>query len=67
MEGTTMATKQNVTVGNWTGDIEVAANYMDDDLRERLHNQMAPCAPQEFVDAYAKAHRATFDEEWVIN
>jgi hypothetical protein len=67
MEGTTMTTRQNVTVGNWTGDIEVAATLMDKDLREELHLRLAPCDPQEFVDAYIEAHREKFDEEWVVN
>ena len=39
---------------------------MDDDIREKLHSQLAPCGDQEFLDAYAEAHRLKFDEEFEI-
>jgi hypothetical protein len=29
--------------------------YMDEDIREDIHLRLAPCAPQEFWDAYAAA------------
>ena len=34
---------------------------MDDDLSEEPLMKMAPCSPQEFFDAYAKAHAEKFD------
>lgn len=46
---------------------EVAAHYMDFDLCEELHNKLAPCSNQKFYDAYCKAHKAKFGEEFVIN
>ena len=42
---------------------EVAVAMMDDDLREQLHREMAPCSNQEFYDAYVKAHAAKFNGE----
>lgn len=44
-------------------NFEAAAALMDDDIREKLHDQMAPCTEQEFFDAYAKAHAEKFDGE----
>ena len=33
-------------------DMNAIANYMDDDLRERLHLELAPCSPAAFIAAY---------------
>lgn len=40
-----------------------AEEMMDDDLREELHMEMAPCTNQEFYDAYVKAHAAKYNGE----
>lgn len=45
-------------------DFDVAVNLMDDDLREELNAELAPCSDQEFFDAYARAHEERFGEEW---
>lgn len=45
-------------------DFDVAVNLMNDELREELHRELAPCADQEFFDAYAKAHEIKFGESW---
>lgn len=45
---------------------DVAVNFMDDDLREKLHFELAPCTDQEFFDAYEKAHQEKFGEVWVL-
>lgn len=45
-------------------DYEAAVEYMDDDLREELHADLAPCSPQEFFDAYCEAHEEKFGEIW---
>lgn len=42
--------------------MEVAVNLMDDEIRETLHNAMAECEDQEFVDAYCAAHKEKFGE-----
>ena len=33
-------------------DMHVIAGYMDDAIREELHGQLAPCGPEEFLEAY---------------
>lgn len=48
-------------------DYEAAVNLMDDDIREAIHAAMAPCTEQEFLNAYAAAHEAKFDEEFIVN
>ena len=35
---------------------EAAVTIMDDDIREKLHMELAPCTEQEFFVAYAKEH-----------
>ncbi len=47
-------------------DFDVAVNYMDDDLRNELAAELAPCTDQEFFDAYEKAHQEKFGEVWVL-
>ena len=37
---------------------------MDDDLREELHEKLSPCSDQEFFEAYAKAHKEKFNEDF---
>ena len=49
-----------------TVDYAAAVEMMDDDLREQLHQEMAPCTNQEFFDAYVKAHAAKFGEKFQI-
>lgn len=45
-------------------NFEVAEMYMDDEIREEIHNELAPCTDQEFFDEYAKRHEEKFGEEW---
>lgn len=47
-------------------DFYAIVNMMDDDIREYLYNQLAPCSEQEFVDAYIKAHEAKYGEQFDI-
>ena len=35
-------------------DLSNIATYMDDEIRERLHSEIAPCDPEEFLDAYIR-------------
>ena len=44
-------------------DYDAAVELMDDDLREQLHREMAPCTNQEFYDAYVKAHAEKYNGE----
>lgn len=47
-------------------NIDEVINMMDDDIREELHNKLAPCTAQEFVNAYVVAHRAKYGEQFEI-
>ena len=44
---------------------ETAVNFMDEEIREKLHMELAPCAEQEFLTAYKKAHKEKYGEEWL--
>lgn len=59
--------KKYPTVKNESGkevDYEEAVNLMDDDIREELHMELAPCSNQEFFDAYCARHLETFGESF---
>lgn len=32
--------------------LDLLATYMDDDIRERVHSELAPCMPEEFLSRY---------------
>lgn len=34
--------------------IDVLAQYMDDDTRESVHNELAPCSEIDFIKQYLK-------------
>jgi hypothetical protein len=48
-------------------DFHAAISMMDDDIREQLHRDLAPCSEQEFFTAYEKAHREKFGEDWELS
>lgn len=48
-------------------DYEASINLMDDEIREALHSEIAPCTEQEFFTAYEKAHKEKFNEEWELS
>jgi hypothetical protein len=48
-------------------DFAAAAMLMDDDIRERLHADMAPCTAQDFLDAYCRAHLTKYAEPFVVS
>lgn len=33
-------------------DMDIIANYMNDDIREAVHSELAPCKPEEFLARY---------------
>ena len=55
-----------VLVNGYEVDFDVVVNMMDDEIREELHNELAPCTDQEFVDAYIEAHEAKYNERFEI-
>lgn len=52
-----------VMLNGYEVDFAACVNLMDDDIREELHAEMAPCSEQEFLDAYIEAHAAKYDGE----
>ena len=46
---------------------EAAVMLMDDEIRESLHFEIAPCTEQEFFTAYEKAHAEKCGEEWELS
>lgn len=61
--------KKYVTVTNANGkeiDYEYAVEMMDDEIREDLHMQLAPCTEQEFYSAYEQAHLAKYGTPFEI-
>lgn len=58
-----------ITVTNKYGvviDFEIAVNFMDDGIRERLYNFIAPCSEQDFFEAYCLAHECRFNEPFEL-
>ena len=49
-------------------DYDVAVAMMDDEIREMLHRELAPCTDQEFFTAYEKAHADKYGEDdWELS
>lgn len=48
-------------------DFNVALSLMDDELREKVHMELAPCTEQEFFDTYAKTHKEKYGEKWLLS
>ena len=55
-----------VLLNNELVDFEACVMLMDDDLREEIHEDMAPCGEQEFLDEYVRRHSEKFGEEFTI-
>lgn len=34
--------------------LDVIATYMYDDIREKVHSELAPCAPKDFLEKYVE-------------
>lgn len=47
---------------NW----DMIVSYMDDEIRESIHNEIAPCSNGDFLLAYCKAHSEKYDEDFSI-
>ena len=47
-------------------DYEACVSMMDDDIREQLHRELAPCTNQEFLDAYVDKHFEKYGEDFSI-
>lgn len=53
-------TKVTDTEGN-VYDFEYAVSMMDEELREEVHADMAPCTDQEFFEEYVTRHNERFE------
>lgn len=47
-------------------DFDAAVQLMDDELRENLNLDLAPCSEQVFFSEYEKRHFAKFQEEFLM-
>jgi len=56
-----------VTINDKEFEMDTVVNMMDNEIREELHNKMAPCNDQDFVDAYCAAHEKKFNETFIIS
>ncbi len=56
-----------VTVNGRQYDMRAVINLMDDELREEIHMDLAPCTDQMFVDEYCRRHLAKYGEEFQVN
>ena len=46
---------------------DVAVQHMDDEIREELHEELAPCTEQEFFTAYAEKHYEKHGEAFFLD
>ena len=47
-------------------EFEQAVALMDDEIREEIHMELAPCTEEEFLEAYKEAHLKKYGEEFVF-
>lgn len=47
---------------NWNAIVEL----MDDEIREAVHADLAPCTEEEFLAEYKRRHMEKYEEEFVI-
>ena len=52
-----------VMLNGYEVSFDACVMMMDDDIREELHAELAPCTEQEFLDAYVEQHAEKFDGE----
>lgn len=45
-------------------NFDAVVELMNDEIRENLNSEIAPCTAQEFFDAYCKAHEEFYGEEF---
>ena len=59
-----------MTVENRSGtsfEFEYTIEYMNDEIREKLHDELAPCTEQEFFTDYENEHEKFFGVEWELS
>lgn len=45
---------------------ETATDLMDDEIRESVHADLAPCTEQEFFTEYCERHFAKYGEDFTV-
>lgn len=48
------------------GFYDLAVDAMDDEIREKLHDEIAPCTDEEFLIAYLKEHKEKYDADFIV-
>jgi hypothetical protein len=48
-------------------DYDFAVTMMDDEIREDLNGELAPCTEQEFFTAYEQAHQQKYGVIWELS
>lgn len=56
----------NVMLNGEMVDFEAAVNLMDDEIREAVHADLAPCTDQEFMDEYARRHEEKYGQSFEL-
>lgn len=55
-----------VTLNGDEVSFAAAVALMDNDIREAVHDELAPCTDQEFIDEYAARHEERFGEPFRV-
>lgn len=53
-----------VKIYNDEVEFNALVNLMNDEIREKVHNEIAPCTEQEFIDKYLKEHEKKYGEQF---
>ena len=48
------------------GLYDASVQLMDDDIREEIHRELAPCADLEFLEAYMEKHREKYGIDFTV-
>ena len=57
---------KKVNLNGYEVEFDAGAILMDDEIREEIHMELAPCTEQEFLDAYVERHAEKFGEDFQI-
>lgn len=57
---------KTVILNNEEVNFDACINLMDDEIREAIHAELAPCTEQEFLDAYVDRHYDKYGEQFKI-
>ena len=55
-----------IKLNGTTADFDACVALMDDDLREEISADLAPCTEQKFIDEYCRRHFAKYGIEFEI-